>query len=63
MVIFEGQDAAGKRSAIKRVTEYLRIAGIVALPMPTEREKSQWCLQRYIEHLLARGEIVLMDRS
>ena len=65
VVIFEGRDAAGKGSAIKRVTEYLspRIARIVALPMPTEREKSQWYFQRYIEHLPAKGEIVLMDRS
>lgn len=65
VVIFEGRDAAGKGSAIKRVTEYLnpRIARIVALPMPTDRERSQWYFQRYIEHLPARGEIVLMDRS
>lgn len=65
VVIFEGRDAAGKGSAIKRVTEYLnpRVARIVALPMPTERERGQWYFQRYIEHLPARGEIVLMDRS
>lgn len=65
VVIFEGRDAAGKGSAIKRVSEYLspRVARIVALPMPTEREKSQWYFQRYIEHLPAKGEIVLMDRS
>jgi len=65
VVIFEGRDAAGKGSAIKRVTEYLspRFARIVALPMPTEREKTQWYFQRYIEHLPAKGEIVLMDRS
>ena len=65
VVIFEGRDAAGKGSAIKRVTEYLnpRIARTVALPMPTERERGQWYFQRYIEHLPAKGEIVLMDRS
>ncbi|KFF59668.1 hypothetical protein JF66_09705 [Cryobacterium sp. MLB-32] len=65
VVIFEGRDAAGKGSAIKRVTEYLnpRIARIVALPMPTDRERTQWYFQRYIEHLPAAGEIVLMDRS
>jgi polyphosphate kinase 2 len=65
VVIFEGRDAAGKGSAIKRVTEYLnpRIARIVALPSPTERERSQWYFQRYVEHLPAAGEIVLMDRS
>ena len=56
---------AGKGSAIKRVTEYLnpRIARIVALPSPTERQRSQWYFQRYVEHLPAAGEIVLMDRS
>ena len=65
VVIFEGRDAAGKGSAIKRVTEYLnpRIARIVALPTPTDRERGQWYFQRYIEHLPAKGEIVLMDRS
>jgi polyphosphate kinase len=65
VVIFEGRDAAGKGSTIKRVSEYLnpRITRTVALPAPTEREKSQWYFQRYIEHLPAAGEIVLMDRS
>jgi polyphosphate kinase len=65
LVVFEGRDAAGKGSAIKRVTEQLnpRIARIVALPAPTEREKSQWYFQRYVAHLPAAGEIVLMDRS
>jgi polyphosphate kinase len=65
VVLFEGRDAAGKGSAIKRVTEYLnsRIARIVALPAPTERQRSQWYFQRYVEHLPAAGEIVLMDRS
>jgi polyphosphate kinase 2 len=65
VVIFEGRDAAGKGSTIKRVTEYLnpRIARIVALPSPTERERTQWYFQRYVPHLPAAGEIVLMDRS
>jgi polyphosphate kinase 2 len=65
VVIFEGRDAAGKGSAIKRVTEYLnpRIARIAALPAPTERERSQWYFQRYVEHLPGAGEIVLFDRS
>ncbi len=65
VVIFEGRDAAGKGSAIKRITEYLnpRVARVVALPMPTERQRGQWYFQRYIEHLPSTGEIVLMDRS
>ncbi|MEV6158064.1 polyphosphate kinase 2 [Nonomuraea sp. NPDC052129] len=65
VVIFEGRDAAGKGSTIKRVSEYLnpRVARIAALPAPTERERSQWYFQRYIEHLPAAGEIVLFDRS
>jgi polyphosphate kinase 2 len=65
VVVFEGRDAAGKGGAIKRVTEFLnpRQARIVALPAPTERQRSQWYFQRYIEHLPAAGEIVLMDRS
>ena len=65
VVIFEGRDAAGKGSTIKRVTAYLnpRITRTVALPAPTERERSQWYFQRYISHLPAAGEIVLLDRS
>jgi polyphosphate kinase 2 len=65
VVIFEGRDAAGKGSTIKRVAEYLnpRIARIVALPAPTEREQTEWYFQRYIEHLPAAGQIVLLDRS
>jgi len=65
VVIFEGRDAAGKGSAIKRVTEYLnsRVARIAALPAPTERQRSQWYFQRYVEQLPAAGEIVLFDRS
>jgi polyphosphate kinase len=65
VVIFEGRDAAGKGSAIKRVTEFLnsRVARIAALPAPTERERTQWYFQRYVEELPAAGEIVLFDRS
>jgi len=65
IVLFEGRDAAGKGSTIKRVTEYLnpRVARIAALPAPTERERTEWYFQRYIEHLPAGGEIVLFDRS
>jgi polyphosphate kinase 2 len=65
VVLFEGRDAAGKGSAIKRMTEYLnpRQARIAALPAPTERQKTQWYFQRYVEHLPAAGEIVLFDRS
>jgi polyphosphate kinase 2 len=65
MVIFEGRDAAGKGSTIKRIAEYLnpRVAQIVALPAPTERERTQWYFERYIQQLPAAGEIVLMDRS
>ncbi len=65
VVVFEGRDAAGKGSAIKRVTEYLnpRVARIAALPAPTERERTQWYFQRYVEYLPAAGEIVLFDRS
>jgi polyphosphate kinase len=65
LVIFEGRDAAGKGGAIKRITEYLspRIARIVALPTPTDRERGQWYYQRYIAHLPSKGEIVLFDRS
>jgi polyphosphate kinase 2 len=65
VVVFEGRDAAGKGGAIKRVSEYLnpRVCRIVALPAPTERQRTQWYYQRYIEHLPAAGEIVLLDRS
>ncbi|MGW7419162.1 polyphosphate kinase 2 [Streptomyces sp. NPDC054813] len=65
VVIFEGRDAAGKGGTIKRVTENLnpRIARIAALPKPTERERTQWYFQRYVEHLPAAGEMVLFDRS
>ncbi len=65
VVVFEGRDAAGKGGTIKRVAQYLspRVARIVALPAPTEREKGQWYFQRYIEQLPSAGEIVLFDRS
>jgi len=65
VVLFEGRDAAGKGGTIKRITEKLnpRIVRIVALATPTEREKSQWYFQRYVQHLPAAGEMVLFDRS
>ena len=65
VVVFEGRDAAGKGSTVKRVTEYLnpRVARIVALPVPSDRERTQWYFQRYIAQLPAAGEIVLFDRS
>jgi polyphosphate kinase 2 len=65
VVIFEGRDAAGKGGVIKRITDSLnpRVCRVVALPAPTEREKTQWYFQRYIPHLPAAGEIVLFDRS
>ena len=65
VVVFEGRDGAGKGSAIKRVTEYLnpRVARIVALPMPNDRQRSQWYFQRYVAELPAAGEIRLFDRS
>ncbi len=64
-IIFEGRDAAGKGGTIKRITEALnpRICQVVALPAPTEREKTQWYFQRYVPHLPAAGEIVIFDRS
>jgi polyphosphate kinase len=65
VVIFEGRDSAGKGGVIKRITQRLnpRICRVVALPAPTEREKSQWYFQRYVPNLPAGGEIVLFDRS
>ena len=65
VVIFEGRDAAGKGGVIKRITERLnpRICRVEALGTPTEREKTQWYFQRYVERLPAAGEIVLFDRS
>ncbi|MCJ7622501.1 MAG: polyphosphate kinase 2 [Anaerolineaceae bacterium] len=65
VVIFEGRDAAGKGGVIKRITERLnpRIVRVVALGVPTDREKTQWFFQRYVAQLPAAGEIVLFDRS
>ncbi len=65
VVIFEGRDSAGKGGVIKRITQRLnpRVCRVVALPAPTERERSQWYFQRYVPHLPAGGEIVLFDRS
>ena len=65
VVVFEGRDAAGKGGTIKRITQYLnpRVARIVALPAPTERQKGEWYFQRYVEQLPSSGEIVLFDRS
>ncbi|NNE74250.1 MAG: polyphosphate kinase 2 [Acidimicrobiales bacterium] len=64
-VLFEGRDAAGKGGVIKRIVERTnpRVVRVVALPKPTERERTQWYFQRYVEHLPAGGEIVLFDRS
>ena len=65
VVIFEGRDTAGKGGVIKRITGRLspRVVRVVALGTPTEREKSQFYLQRYVPHLPAAGEMVLFDRS
>jgi polyphosphate kinase 2 len=65
VVIFEGRDAAGKGGVIKRITERVspRVFRLVALPAPTEREKSQMYVQRYIRYLPAGGEVVIFDRS
>lgn len=64
-VIFEGRDSAGKGGSIKRITYRLspRVARVVALGTPTEKEKSQWYFQRYVPHLPSAGEMVLFDRS
>ena len=65
LIIFEGRDAAGKGSAIKRFTEHLnpRGAKVVALDKPTDMERGQWYFQRYVDHLPNAGEIALFDRS
>lgn len=64
-ILFEGRDAAGKGGTIKRIIEALNPRGctVVALPAPSEREKTQWYFQRYVPHLPAAGEIVIFDRS
>lgn len=65
VILFEGRDAAGKGSVIKRITHRLnpRICRVVALPAPNDRERTQWYFQRYASHLPAAGEMVLFDRS
>lgn len=65
VIVMEGRDAAGKGSAIKRITQYLnpRTCRVEALPKPTEREQGQWYFQRYVEKLPSAGEIVIFDRS
>ena len=65
VVIFEGRDAAGKGGVIKRITQELnpRICRVVALGVPTDKEKTQWYFQRYVAQLPAAGEMVLFDRS
>ena len=65
VVLFEGRDSAGKGGAIKRITQRVspRVVRVVALPAPSDREKTQWYFQRYVPHLPAAGEMVLFDRS
>jgi len=65
IVVFEGRDAAGKGGVIKRITERVspRVFRVVALPAPTEREKTQLYIQRYMRHFPAAGEVVIFDRS
>ena len=64
-IVFEGRDTAGKGGTIKRITERVspRVFRVVALPAPTEREKSQMYIQRYMPHFPAAGEVVIFDRS
>lgn len=65
VILFEGRDAAGKGGVIKRIMQRLnpRICRVVALPAPSDRERTQWYFQRYVTHLPAAGEVVLFDRS
>ena len=65
VILFEGRDAAGKGGVIKRITQRLnpRVCRVVALPAPSDRERSQWYFQRYVAHLPSAGEMVLFDRS
>ena len=65
IVVFEGRDAAGKGGTIKAITERVspRVFRVIALPAPSDREKSQMYLQRYFQHFPAKGEIVIFDRS
>src|SRR5215510_1482086 len=64
-VVFEGRDAAGKGGTIKAITDRVspRVFRVVALPVPSDREKSQMYMQRYVQHFPAAGEIVIFDRS
>src|ERR1043165_7553674 len=65
IVVFEGRDGAGKGGTIKAITERVspRVFRVIALPSPTEREKSQMYIQRYLQHFPAAGEVVIFDRS
>jgi polyphosphate kinase len=65
LIIFEGRDAAGKDGTIKRMTEHMsaRNTRVIALPKPSDREKTQWYFQRYVAHLPAAGEVVILNRS
>ena len=65
VVLFEGRDTAGKGGVITAIADVLnpRQVRIAALPKPTERERTQWYFQRYVQHLPAAGEMVLLDRS
>src|ERR1700754_1815092 len=65
LVIFEGRDTAGKDGAIKRITEHLSVRNtrVVALPKPSDRERSEWYFQRYVRYLPAAGELVILNRS
>jgi len=65
IIVFEGRDAAGKGGVIKAITERVspRVFRLVALPAPSDREKSQLYLQRYLQHFPAQGEVVIFDRS
>ena len=65
LIIFEGRDAAGKDGAIRAITEHLsvRATRVVALPKPSDREKSQWYFERYVPHLPAGGELTIFNRS
>src|SRR5437764_13715455 len=64
-IVFEGRDGAGKGGTIKAITERVspRVFRVVALPAPSEREKSQMYMQRYVPHFTAPGEIVIFDRT
>src|SRR5262249_43944581 len=65
IIVFEGRDAAGKGGLIRRLTERVspRVFRVIALPAPTDREKSQMYVQRYIPHFPAAGEVIIFDRS